>query len=234
MGTMAHILVVDDDPQLHRTVRDALVRDGHKITSAMDGDTGLDLALNAKPDLIVLDIAMPGMDGLAVCRRIRSTPALEQIPILFFTSHNDPDEVAIALDAGGDDYVRKPCHPVELRARVRVALRRQESSANAPDVIEVGELTLVPNLFQVVVKEREVSLTPTEYRLMHYLMSHPETAFSSQHLLEVVWKYPPDTGSPDVVRTTIRNLRAKVEEDPVKPVYIRTLTRHGYTLFGSA
>jgi DNA-binding response OmpR family regulator len=228
---MSKILVVDDDPEVLGTTWRALTREGHEVGLAESAEQALDYLRDTKPNLVVLDIMMAEMDGLELCRLLRSRPEYNNLPILFLSALGETESVVVGLDAGGDDYVVKPFELTELSARVRALLRRtQQSVAAGQDLQEVGSLRLDPRTFQVSTERETVQLTSTEYRLLEHLMSHPGEIHSVERLLEVVWEYPPGTGDPNLVRAHIRNLRLKLEADPGKPRYVQTVHGLGYVV----
>lgn len=232
---MAQILLVDDEQDLVWALRHSLSDEGHEVLTAYDGVEALAIARRHRPDMAILDIVMPRLDGLQVCRRLRRDPTLAAMPILFLTQRSAIEDRIKGLDEGGDDYIVKPFDLAELKARVRTLLRRARSALQGEPVIEgsdsllvVGPLALNLHTCQVRVGEKTAQLTPTEFDLLHHLMIHPGEVFSSQHLLRQVWGYPPRTADPALVRWHIKNLRIKIEPDPGYPVYIRTVPRHGY------
>ncbi len=230
----ARILVADDEEDLVWAIRYSLEDEGYEVLTAYDGAQTLAAARRYRPDLIVLDIIMPRMDGLRVCQILRRDPSLASVPILFLTARSTVEDIVTGLDVGGDDYLTKPFDLNELKARVRALLRRRRPASTAEtmaaehQVLTVGAVKLDPRSRQVRVGERTVSLTPTEFDLLHHLMSHPNEVFSSRQLLEQVWGFPPDVKDTSLVRWHIHNLRAKIEPDPEHPTYICTVSRHGY------
>ncbi len=228
-----YILAVDDDPEVLGTLSRALSREGFEIGRATSGLEALKMLGARRPDLIILDIIMPGLDGLAVCRKIRSENQYNDLPVLFLTARGQTDDVVAGLDAGGDDYVAKPFELAELSARVRALVRRglRNAVVQSP-VLQIGDLRLDLNTHQVNYGDAEpVQLTSTEHRLLRYLMEHANQALSPYHLLEAVWDYPPNTGDPDLVRAHVRNLRAKLESSEDSPL-IRTIYGVGYMISG--
>ncbi|HBY95270.1 MAG: response regulator transcription factor [Ardenticatenaceae bacterium] len=231
------ILLVDDEQDLVWAVRHSLCDEGYEILTAYDGLEALAVARRHRPDLVILDIVLPGLNGLQVCRRLRRDPTLAAVPILFLTVHSTIDDRVAGLDEGADDYLIKPFDLRELKARVRALLRRghptrdegQASNGRNP-LLVVGALALDSHSRQAHVAEKSVQLTPAEFDLLRYLMIHPGEVFSSQQLLLQVWGYDPETAEPGLVRWHIRNLRTKIEPDPSDPLYIRTVPRHGYIL----
>lgn len=228
-----YILAVDDDPEVLGTVSRALSREGFTVRQASSGAEALDiLEREGIPELMLLDIIMPGMDGLEVCKRLRSDNTYNRLPILFLSARSQTDEVVEGLDAGGDDYLIKPFELTELHARIRALLRRaQREAQGATTILTVGELVLDSNTHQAELPpSKTIQLTATEHKLLRYLMENVNQALSPTHLLQAVWSYPPDTGDPDLVRAHIRNLRAKVEDDSNNPKYIRTIHGVGYMI----
>jgi len=232
--TKPYILAVDDDPEVLGTLSRALKREGFEVGRALSGLEALKMLSARRPDLIILDIMMPGLDGLAVCRKIRADSQYNDLAILFLTARGQTDDVVAGLDAGGDDYVVKPFELAELTARVRALVRRGQRNAvvESPTIV-IGGLTLDSNTHTMTVFERPpVQLTATEHRLLRYLMEHANQVLSPQHLLEAVWDYPPHTGDPDLVRAHVRNLRAKLESDRAESRFIRTIHGVGYMISG--
>ncbi len=231
--TRPYVLAVDDDPDVLGTLSRALQRDGFEVGQAASGLDALKMLGARRPDLIILDIIMPGMDGLSVCRKIRADKQYNDLAILFLTARGQTDDVVAGLDAGGDDYVAKPFELAELTARVRALIRRNQRNTIAESpVLSIGNLNLDSNTHQVSFSNGEViQLTATEHRLLRYLMEHANQALSPQHLLEAVWDYPPNTGDPDLVRAHVRNLRAKLHFDQHNSqAHIRTIHGVGYMI----
>jgi DNA-binding response OmpR family regulator len=234
---MARILLVDDEQDLVWAVQHSLSDESYEVLTAYDGVEALTIARRHRPDLVILDIVMPHLDGLQVCQRLRRDPTLAAVPILFLTGRSAIEDRITGLDEGGDDYLVKPFDLQELKARVRALLRRRRSASEGgpgsegqDSLLVVGPLTLDLHTCQASVGEKTVQLTPTEFDLLHHLMIHPGEVFSSLQLLQQVWGYPPETADPGLVRWHIKNLRAKIEPDPANPVYICTVPRHGYIL----
>ncbi|HRE49604.1 MAG TPA: response regulator transcription factor [Aggregatilineales bacterium] len=229
---MTYILTVDDDDEVLGTVGRALGREGYEVGQASSGQEAWYKIIIRRPDLVILDINMPIMDGLTLCRQIRADARFTSLPVLFLTAHTSTDEVIAGLDAGGDDYVTKPFEVTELKARVRALLRRIRRDEGSAAVIELGNVRLDSDTYKVMTSDQEIQLTATEHRLLRYLMEHPNIAISPQKLLEMVWDYPPNTGDPDLVRAHIRNLRAKIEESSESLRFIRTIHGVGYMVSG--
>jgi DNA-binding response OmpR family regulator len=233
MTTRPYILAVDDDPEVLGTLSRALQREGFDMGRATSGTEALRSLYERQPDLIILDIMMPGLDGLGVCRKIRADTRYNNVAILFLTARGQTDDVVAGLDAGGDDYVPKPFELAELIARVRALVRRgQRNAIMESPLLTIGNLSLDSNTHQASLNDQSpIQLTATEHRLLRYLMEHANQALSPHHLLEAVWDYPPNTGDPDLVRAHVRNLRAKLGADDVSPV-IRTIHGVGYMIAG--
>ncbi|MCB8942986.1 MAG: response regulator transcription factor [Ardenticatenaceae bacterium] len=230
------ILLIDDDYELTRGLRTSLENEGYKVVMTQNGVDGLQAAHRIHPDLIILDVNMPWLDGLEVCRRLRqdSDGILRHVPILFLTSRNEIEDRVAGLDEGADDYLNKPFHIKELKARVRALLRRQQTADSLPtdeNEIQIGPLTLHLKACWVRHNNNQpVQLTLAEFDLLYYLMNHLDQPFSSQELLEEVWSYQPGMADPSLARWHIKNLRHKIEPDPASPVYLRTVPRMGYML----
>lgn len=227
---MALILVVDDNHDLVKTVERALMREGHEVIAASSGAVALSLMQQRRPDVIVLDVVMPDMDGFEVCRQIRAHPELGKTPVLFLTVRQEIEDVLKGFQAGGDDYVTKPFDLRELTARIGALLRRANGQKLAPQALKAGPLTLEATTHQVRVGDRPVQLTPREYELLRYMMEHAGAIVPVERLLQNVWRCAPGAGDPDLVRTHIRNLRLKIEPDPAHPVHIKTVPRRGYLI----
>ncbi len=231
---MAHILAVDDDEPVLRSVKRVLENAGFTVRTASSGQEALDLIARERPDLVVLDVIMPGMDGIEVCRRIRADPFVARLPILFLTAKSRPNDVAQGLDAGGDDFLTKPFEVVELPARVRALLRRAPGGPLNTDseYLVVGAIKLHSVRAEVHVSDRQIGLTSIEHQLLHYLMLHAGQPVPALQLLRDVWQYPTGTGDPILVRVHIGNLRSKIEPHPETPRYILNVRGRGYVLNG--
>jgi DNA-binding response OmpR family regulator len=228
---MAHILAVDDDAAVLGTLERVLRRDNFEVTCVDSGPKALAFLEETLPDLMILDIIMPDMDGIDVCRRVRHDTRFTALPILFLTAKGSTDDIVDGLDAGADDYVVKPFEVAELRARVQALLRRGMRSRESSSVLQLNDLTLDSETYQVSVNGERVQLTSTEHRLLRYFMEHPNQALSLSHLLQAVWEYPETTGDPDLVRAHVRNLRAKIEKGG-EHRFIRTIHGVGYMISG--
>ncbi len=222
------IMIVDDEAVVHELRTHYLEREGFKVFSVYSGSHVLDKTAFHKPDLILLDILLPGLDGIEICHELRKK---SEVPIIFITSRDAPHEVALGLGIGGDDYVKKPFNPVEVVARVRAQLRRFRKQCalqeDEPVVLAFGDLRI--NLFDrtVEMKGELVELTVKEYDLLLFLAQNPNRYFSSDQLIEAMWNHPRSI-SQKALMTHISNLRKKLGEDPDSPRYIATLKGVGY------
>ena len=239
----ANILVIEDDYIVARTIERSLRGDEFRVTLVSRGEKGLHMARQDPPDLVILDIIMPDMDGYQVCRAMRADPCLAEIPILFLTARVKPQDKIDGFNAGGDDYLCKPFNVDELIMRARAILRRtrpySESCGNRFGTRTPGPLyclridnyMLDTRSFELHTPRRgKVRLTPLQYDLIYHLMTHPGEAFSPARLLDEVWDYPNGRGSPDLVRVHIKTLRERVENNPRAPTFIRTLPGRGYSV----
>ncbi len=230
---MARVLVVDDEQDLLWALSRSLGTAGYEILTARTGSEALSLARRHRPDLVILDIMIPQPDGLEVCRRLRGDPVLSDVPILFLTARRSVEDRLRGLEDGGDDYLIKPFDIRELRARVTALLRRTHASAQPRSKeLAVGDVRLDSAMRQVVAHGKHVQLTPLEFDLLYHLMAHPGELFSSQELLQAVWGHAPESRDYGLVRWHMMNLRHKIEADPDRPVYLKTVPRHGYLFSG--
>jgi len=184
MPGAASILVVDDEPKIVKLTRDYLENDGYRVISTGDGSQVLGLVRRDSPDLVILDLMLPGMDGMEVCRRIRALP--RYTPIIIVSAKSAETERILGLEQGADDYITKPFSPRELIARINAVLRRLIPEAS-DEVVEIDGLRLEPVNHRVTAGNREIELGPTEYRLLHFMMTHTERVYSRSQLLDRVW-----------------------------------------------
>ena len=221
---MTTVLVVDDEPIVREVVVRYLQREGYKTLEAADGNRARELVERDEPNLVVLDLMLPGMDGLALCRWIRST---SQLPVIMLTARGEEADRIVGLELGADDYVTKPFSPRELAARVRSVLRRSGPGAVPHEPLSFGELELDPDAREVKKEGRVLQLTAKEFDLLHFLSSHPRNVFSREQLMDRVWDYSAavDTGT---VTVHIRRLREKIEDDPSRPHFLQTVWGVGY------
>jgi len=233
---MEHILLVDDEEDLIWSLSKSLSFHGFKVSTACNGSEALQKIQSQVPDLILLDIAMPGTNGIEFCSQLRENPQLRTLPVIFLTGHSELRNKIAAYTVGADDYVGKPFDMYELRLRISAVLRRAKLKATTPKLtpepryLEVGALCLDVRKATVTTETGTVSLTPTELNLLKYLMQHVNEIISNEQLLQKVWQCPADTGDPAMVRWHIKNLRLKLEISPEHPVYLHTVLHYGYVL----
>ncbi|MGD2041657.1 MAG: response regulator transcription factor [Anaerolineae bacterium] len=220
------ILVVDDEARILKLVRDYLERAGFAVLTARDGETALTLARIEQPDLIVLDLMLPGVDGLDVCRRLRQE---SDVPIIMLTARVEETDRIVGLELGADDYITKPFSPRELVARIRATLRRVDGQMGPPSIIRAGEIELDTDSLEVTVAGHPVELTGTEFQFLAALARQPGRIFSREQLLEAVHGVSFD-GYDRSVDSHIKNIRRKIEPDPRHPRYIQTVYGIGYRL----
>jgi DNA-binding response OmpR family regulator len=219
------ILVVDDEPQIVQLVRDYLEHSGFTVLTATDGTSALRVARERQPDLVVLDLGLPGLDGLDVTRSLRREGAM---PVVMLTARGEESDKLVGLELGADDYLTKPFSPKELVARVRAVLRRSEAAAEAPELIRVGDDVLldVPRM-EASVGGRRIDLTPTEFKLLSTLARQPGRVFTRGQLLDAIHGVAFDSYE-RAVDAHVKNLRRKIEPDPRSPRYLQTVFGIGY------
>jgi DNA-binding response OmpR family regulator len=219
---VAAILLIEDDPLVRRGLELALSRHGHDVRTAHTGEEGLREFRSSAPDLVVLDLMLPGVDGFEVCRRIR---AAGEVPVIMLTARDDDFDVVNGLAAGADDYVVKPTRPTVLDARIRAVLRR--STGTEDGVRAHGDLRVDTTGLTVSLRGEPVTLTPTELRLLLTLSRSPGRVFSREQLLREVWEHD-YLGDSRLVDNCVQRLRAKIEADPAAPRYVQTVRGFGY------
>jgi two-component system response regulator ResD len=224
--TRGSILVVDDEPTIAEVVAGYLTRAGYETRTAGDGPSAVSAATLRRPDLVVLDIMLPGFDGLEVMRRIHED-ADERVPVILLTAKGEESDRLIGLRQGADDYVVKPFSPLELVARVDAVLRRIDQGSDNEEPLRIDELEVDPVTRRVVASGREVELTAREFDLLQFLASHPNQVFSRDQLMERVWQFAFYTDT-TTVTVHVRRLRAKIEADPSNPRWIETVWGVGY------
>jgi two-component system, OmpR family, response regulator ResD len=220
------VLVVDDEPTIAEVVSRYLERAGYRARVAGDGPSAIQSAATARPDLVVLDLMLPGVDGLEVMRRLREQ-APERIAIILLTAKGEESDRVVGLRLGADDYVVKPFSPAELVARVDAVLRRVDTSPVREGPIELSHMTIDPGARRVVVRGEEVGLTQREFDVLLFLARHPGQVFSRNQLMDAVWQYSFYTDT-STVTVHIRRLRSKIERDPARPDHIQTVWGVGY------
>jgi two-component system KDP operon response regulator KdpE len=218
------ILIIDDEPNIVATVSPLLRARGYEVFSATSGRAGIEAVDRDKPDLVVLDLGLPDVDGIDVCRTVRQG---SHVPIVVLSARGAEGDKVAALDAGADDYVTKPFGPEELLARIRAALRRADSPAATSGPIARGGLVIDRDRFRVLRDGEEVRLTPKEFELLTYLAQHPGRVLTHRAILKAIWG-PHATDQPEHLRVLIGSLRKKIEPDPSSPRYILTEPWVGY------
>jgi DNA-binding response OmpR family regulator len=221
---MTKVLVVDDEPTIREIVVSYLERDGFKTLEAADGHRARELLEHDPPDLVVLDLMLPGTDGLELCRWIRSR---SRLPVIMLTARGEESDRIVGLELGADDYVTKPFSPRELAARVRTVLRRAEPDSAAEERLSYDGLVIDSSTREVTRRNEPLRLTAREFDLLWFLASHPRRVFSREHLMRRVWGYSAalDTGT---VTVHMRRLREKIEDDPSHPRHLETVWGVGY------
>ena len=222
----ATIFVVEDDKDISQLVTHHLERAGFAVRAFSRGNNVLAEANAAKPKLFILDIMVPGMDGLELCKRIRQSTDLAGTPVMFLTARTSEDDRVLGLELGADDYIPKPFSTRELVARVKAVLRRFERPL-APAVLKMGSVHLDSGAMTLTVRGKPVNATATEFRLLDYLAHHPARVFTRDQILDAVWR---DTQfvTPRSVDVYVRKLREKIEDNPEEPRYLRTVRGVGY------
>jgi DNA-binding response OmpR family regulator len=221
-----HIAVVEDDPDISRLVRHHLEGAGFAVKLYPTGNAILAEAERQRPALFVLDIMVPGKDGLELCRQIRQTPSLAMIPVIFLTAKSSEADRVLGLELGADDYIPKPFSPRELIARVKAVLRRFERPLS-PGPVRVGDIEIDPSAMTLLVDGKPVTTTATEFRLLDHFARHLGRVFTRDQLLDSVWR---DTSyvTPRSVDVYVRRIREKIEPDPENPRYLKTVRGAGY------
>ncbi len=232
---LTKILVVDDESSIVTLLQFNIEKAGFDVVTAEDGRTGYELALSEKPDLIVLDLMLPEMDGIEVCKQLRQDKV--ETPILMLTAKDDELDKIIGLELGADDYLTKPFSPREVVARIKAILRR--SAGKAADVepedaqkeraLQIGELKILTESYEVYLRDELLDLTPKEFELLVYLANHRGKVFSRDQLLDAVWNYD-YIGETRIVDVHVSHLRDKIEADTKQPRYIKTIRGFGYKM----
>jgi len=225
---MKHILVVDDEPRIAEIARDYLERAGFTVSMAGNGADALAYARSRRPDLVVLDLGLPQMDGLDVTRALRKQ---SNVPIIMLTARVDESDKLIGLELGADDYVTKPFSPKELVARVRAVFRRIDAAPERGDIIRAGEVTLDKRRMQAAVGKRAIDLTATEFELVATLAAQPGRVFTRAQLLDAIRGVEVDSFD-RAIDAHVKNVRRKIEPDPKNPKYVLTVHGVGYKFAG--
>src|SRR5262249_16284879 len=221
------VLIVEDETDLVKLLKYNLEKEGFKVNYATDGTVALAEARRDPPDLVILDLMLPGLDGLEVCRQLRRNERFARTPVLILSARSEEADRVVGLELGADDYVTKPFSTREVVARVRALLRRNEPVGPPRLTIHRGEIVIDPTAHSVSVAGRAVELSALEFRLLHYLASHPGMVFSRDQLLDSVWGND-RTVTPRSVDVYIRRIREKVEPTPQDPAYVQTIHGVGY------
>lgn len=223
----AKILVVDDEPFIVELVKFNLESAGYEVITASDGHEALKLIEKEHPDLIILDIMLPGIDGMEICRALRFKRETRDIPVILLTAKTGEIDKVLGLEMGADDYITKPFSPRELVARVRAVLRRTDKKARSEELIKAGPVVIDVDRHEVFVDGKKKDFTPKEFELLKLLASNPGKVFSREYLLENVWGYD-YLGDTRTVDVHIRHLRQKIEKNSEDPRYIKTVRGVGY------
>ncbi len=228
--TQHRILVIDDDPAILELITSNLELQGYQVESCDNAVDGLAMAFQTPPNLIILDLMMPGVDGFTACQRIRNNDNTKDIPVLMLTALSRTEDKVTGFDAGADDYLTKPFELPELYVRVRALLRRAGTISIAqsiPEILHAGDITLMPESREVKIEDRILRLTPIEFEVLHCLMQNHGQTVSPGTLLKEVWGYSPEDDV-DTIRVHIRHLRSRIETGEKK--YIKTVYGGGYQL----
>ncbi len=222
---MPRVLLIEDDPSIREGVDLGLRRRGHDVSAAETGEAGLELMASFHPELVLLDLMLPGINGVQVCRRIRET---SQVPIIMLTARGDDFDIVVGLEAGADDYIVKPARTEVIEARIKAVLRRlSEPAGGRPDVEFHGELAVDRAGLTVARNGERLPLAPSEIKLLLHLSASPEQVFSRQQLLEYVWEHSYHADA-RLVDACVRRLRHKIENPDGAPRYIQTVRGFGY------
>lgn len=227
---MPQILIVDDDPQVLDMVELILSREGYQVRRAFNAFQAMELVRRDPPDLVIVDVMLPDMDGFTLCRTLRNTEHTATLPILVLTAVQTSNTAVDALTNGADDFIRKPFQPRELIARVRAHLRRANKGIDPAQPV----IRILPHQFRVFVGDREVALTRVEFDLLRYLCQRTHELHSTEELLANVWQYPDGVGDSALVRNHIHNLRQKLEADPERPAILQSRHGRGYVIKAQA
>lgn len=227
MTLRARILVIEDDKDIVELVRYNLEKEGYQVTACSEGATGLAQVRKSAPDLVILDLMLPKLSGLEICKEIRRDERLGRLPILILTARGDEPDRVVGLELGADDYVTKPFSPRELMARVKALLRRVQPPGEDAKLLEIGALRVDPISYRAQREGKTLPLSTLEFRLLYYLASRPNRVFSRDQLLDAVWGTDRFV-TPRSVDVYVRRLREKVERNPERPEYLKTVRGAGY------
>ncbi len=221
------VVIIEDEKDIVELVRYNFQKEGYEVQGFSQGGEALEYLRRSPADVVLLDILLPGEDGFSLCRRLRADERLKSLPVIFLTAKGEEIDRVLGLELGADDYVVKPFSPRELMARVKAVLRRQERVPEKLDVIEAPGLRLDARTQEVTVRGQPVELSTLEFRLLHFLASHPRQVFSRDRLLDQVWGQDRFV-TPRTVDVHIRRLREKIEEKADQPRYLQTVRGAGY------
>ena len=221
------MMVIDDEPDIVELVSYNLKKEGFDVASAADGEEALSMIRRGNFDFLILDLMLPGIQGMELCRILRNDPKTAHIPIIMLTAKGEEVDRILGLETGADDYMTKPFSPRELIARVKAVLRRLSEKAETPQVVRIGDLEINKETYSVAKKNVPVMLSSTEFKLLLYLVERKGKIFSRDQLLDAVWKDEAFV-EPRTVDVHIRRLRTQVEDDPSEPKYIKTRRGIGY------
>jgi len=224
---MKRILVVEDDKDIIELVRYNLEKDGYQVGATGDGTTGLAQLRKTPPDLLILDLMLPKLSGLEICKEVRKDASLNRLPILILTAKGEEADRVVGLELGADDYVTKPFSPRELAARVKALLRRTDPGTPSEKALEIGPLRIDPAAYRVTRAGKPVPMSTLEFRLLYFLAARPNRVFTRDQLLDGVWGTERFV-TPRSVDVYVRRLREKIEADPQHPAYMKTIRGAGY------
>jgi len=222
-----HILIVDDEPDLVELLSYNLKKEGFTVTSAVDGEEALLMLKKSTFSLILLDLMLPGIQGLELCRILRQNQKTEHIPIIMITAKGEETDKILGLETGADDYITKPFSPKELIARVNAVLRRASELITKEKIIRIGDLSIDPERYSVQKNAKPIHLSVTEFKLLLFLVERRGRVFSRDQLLDAIWKDETFV-EPRTVDVHVRRLRTQIENDPSQPMYIKTRRGIGY------
>ena len=221
------IVVIEDEKDITDLLTYTLRKEGFDVKSSARGKEGLDMIRRGPADLALIDIMLPDLDGLEVCKRLRADDNLRSLPVIFLTAKGEEFDRILGLEIGADDYVVKPFSPRELVARIKAVLRRQDRAEDEPHVVETPDIRLDARTQEVTVRGHSVELSTLEFRLLHFLASHPRRIFGRESLLNEVWGRDRFV-TPRTVDVHIRRLREKIEAQPDRPQFLQTVRGSGY------
>lgn len=230
---MFKILAVDDEQNILDFVKINLEISGYEVETAKDGAEGLAKAKTGEYDAIVMDVMMPKLNGYTVCEQLRALPVTKETPIIMLTAKGTLDDKVKGFDSGADDYLIKPFEPQELLVRLKALMRRSKKQVQKDkkftEILSAGDLKLSPDVLKVIIKDKEISLTPIEFEILYCLLQHTDQPVKLSTILLEVWGYQEEE-NPDMLRVHFRHLRQKIEENPKNPKYLLTVMNVGYRL----